>query len=82
MGATVTCELCLTEPRLVLSLRFTPLMVFHVVLDHDWPIEQAERLHRMVLPSGDVIWGLGSLGRKRAHFGVWRVRTEDGRGKA
>ena len=74
MGAVLLCELCLPGPRLELPLRFAPLMVFHAVIDHDWPIERVERIHRMVLPSGAVIWGLGSLGRKRAHVAVWRVR--------
>ena len=68
------CELCVTEPRLQLPLRFASFMVFHVVLDHGWPIDRIERVHRMVLPSGEVIWGLGSLGRKRAHFAIWRIR--------
>ena len=53
------------------QLRSAPLLVFHAVIDHDWRIE---RVHRMVLPSGAVMWGLGSMGRKRAHVAVWRVR--------
>ncbi len=57
-------------------------MVFHTVIDHGWPIERIECLHRMVLPSGETIWGLGSLSRKRAHVAVWWVSTEDGRREA
>ena len=73
MGAVLWCELCLTEPRLALPLRFAPLMVFHTVIDHGWPIGRVGRVHRIALPSGEIIWDLGSLGRKRAHFPVWRV---------
>ena len=76
MGAALSCELCLCEPRLELPIRYAPLMVFHTVIDHEWPIERVERVHRMVLPSGETIWGLGSLGRKRAHVAVWRVRAD------
>ncbi len=64
MDAFLSCELCLSEPRLALPLRFAPIMVFHTVIDHDRSIEQLERVHRMVLPSGEAIRGLGSLGRK------------------
>ena len=53
-------------------------MVFHTVIDHEWPIERVDRVRGMVLPSGETIWGLGSLGRKRAHVAVWRVRTDQG----
>ena len=50
MGAVLRCELCLSEPRLELPIRFAPLMVFHAVIAHGWPIERIERVHRMVLP--------------------------------
>lgn len=75
MGAVPACKLCLTEPRLQLAIRFAPIMVFHTVIDHGWPIERIQRVHRMVRPSGEAIWGLGSLGRQRAHYVVWRVRV-------
>ena len=75
MGAVLRCELCDGKPRLELPIRFASLMVFHTVIDHGWPIERVERAHRMMLPSGEAIWGLGSLGRKRAHVAVWRVRN-------
>ena len=78
MGAVLRCELCDSEPRLQLPMRYASLIVFHTVIDHGWPIERTERVHRMVLPSGETIWGLGSLGRKRAHVAVWRVRMEHG----
>ena len=74
MGAVLRCELCDSEARPQLPIRYASLMVFHAVIDHGWPIERIERVHRMVLPSGETIWGLGSLGRKRAHVAVWRVR--------
>ena len=78
----LTCKLCLSEPRLELPLCYAPLMVFHAVIDHGGPIERIKRIHRMVLPSGETIWGLGSLDRKRPHVAVWRVRTKVGGGKA
>ena len=78
MVAILCCELFHSEARPQLPIRFAPLMVFHAVIDHGWPIKRIERIRRMVLPSGETIWGLGSLGRKRAHFAVWRV-TADGR---
>ena len=81
MGTVLRCELCDSEPRLESLLRYAPLMVFQAVIDHPRPIERVERLHRMVLPSGETIWGLGSLGRKRAHVAVWRVSANQRTGK-
>jgi hypothetical protein len=57
-------------------------MVFQPVIDHGWPIQRVERVHRMVLPSGETICGMDSLGRKRAHVEVWRVSTDGRRGEA
>lgn len=73
MGAVLRRELRDTEPRLELPIRFAPLMIFHTVIDHGWSIQRVERIHRMVLPSGAVIWGLGSLGRKRACSLIWTL---------
>ena len=42
MGAILTCELCDDEPRLELPIRHAPLMVFHAIIDHGWPIERVE----------------------------------------
>ena len=73
LDAVLRCELCLTEPRLAVPLRYAALMVFHAVIDHKWPIERVERLHRMVPRSGEAFWGLGSLRRKEGYLAFWRV---------
>ena len=69
------CELCREEPRLEIPLRFAPLMAFHTVIDHDFPVDGLSRIHRMVPRSGDPFWGLGSRGLKQAHIALWRVAT-------
>ena len=53
MGAMLRCELCQEEPRLEVPLRFAPLMAFHAVIDHDFPVDGLERVHRMVPRSGE-----------------------------
>ncbi len=74
MASVLTCELCVSEPRLTLPLCYAGLMVLHTMIDHEWPAERVVRVRRMVSRSGHVIWGLGALGRKRSLLVVWRVR--------
>ena len=50
MGAVLRCEICDGKPRLQPPIRNAPLMVCRTVIDHGWPIERVERVHRMVLP--------------------------------
>ena len=59
-----------------LPIRYAPVMVFHTGIDQGWPIERIEHIHRMVLPSGEAIRGLGSRGWKLAHFAACRVRVD------
>jgi len=73
------CALCTAEPRLSLPILFAPLMVLHAVIDHGLPLERFAQLHRMPLVGGGAAWGLGSRGRKKGHFTVWRVKADDGR---
>ena len=73
MGAVLRRELCREEPRLEIPLRFAPLIVFHTVLDHDFPVGGLSRIHRMVPRSGEAFWGLGWLRRKDGYLAFWRV---------
>ena len=67
------CELCREEPRLQVPLRFAPLLAFHTVIDHVFPVDGLSRIHRMVPRSGEPFWGLGSLRRKEGYLAFWRV---------
>ena len=73
MGAVLRFELCREEPRQEIPLRFAPHMVFHTVLDHDFPVDGLSRVHRMVPRTGEPFWGLGSLRRKEGYMRFWRV---------
>ena len=49
MGAALRCELCDSEPRLRLPIRFAPLMAFHTVIDHGVPMAELEAPSRAYL---------------------------------
>ena len=55
------------------------LMILHVAIDHEWPMERIERVREIVLMSGETVWGLGSRGRKKGYLAVWRVAGQSGR---
>ncbi len=38
MTTVLTCELCVSEPRLRLPLSYASLVVLHTVIDHGWPV--------------------------------------------
>ncbi len=67
------CELCHEEPRLEIPLRFAPLIVFHTVIDHDFPVDGLSRIHRMLPRPGEAFGGLGPLRRKEGYLAFWRV---------
>ena len=73
MGKVLTCALCVGDSVLSVPLSLAHLMVLHVVIDHEWPMDQVERVHRIPLVGGRTVWGLGSRGRKAGQFIVWRA---------
>ena len=73
MGATLRCGLCRDEPRLRVPLRYAPLMAFHTIIDHGFPVDGLSRTHRMVPRAGEALWRLRSLRRKEGYLAFWRV---------
>jgi len=79
MGRKLVCALCTREPRLSVPIPCAWLAVLHAVVDHGLPLERFAQPHRMPLVGGGAAWGLGSRGRKRGQFTVWRVEADGGR---